>query len=53
MNDTSQLTRQEWVWIMIFLALLISLVFIAYISDDQVDQEIENYLHPINSKQTF
>jgi len=53
MNETPRLAQKEWILIFIFLAILVSLVCIAYLSDVQVDQEIERYLDPKGSKQTF
>jgi len=43
-DKTPHLASREWTLIFIFLALLFSLVCIAYLSDMQIDHEIKKYL---------
>ena len=45
MNNEHRLSQKEWVVIFIFLALLGSLICIAYLSDVKVSREIEAYMN--------
>ncbi|CCB90006.1 hypothetical protein [Simkania negevensis] len=53
MDNVEKLTDREWILIAIFIAILVSFVSIAYLSDRKVDKEIEQYLDSSSSKQTF
>ena len=44
MNPKGKLKDREWIVILLFLGLLLSLIFIARLSDNQTDREIERHL---------